>query len=988
MSSVSPNQLDALRQLQTVVEVLPDGEKSAFLRALEVAPDLVFTESDPLRFLRFTNFNVDPAARSLVLYWQRRLDVFGTTKAFLPLLVMGGANSALSPEIIDEVRTGRLAFLPHDSQGCTVLCGDVSRNAEFDINVRRQALFYRFQIMSENEISQKEGYVFLMILSEFKFDPSQSESLKLLLGAFPVRAKAWHLVSCIPSWNRSCLVQTFVKGLMRLFGHLIRQHNTHFYTSDEKDEILERLKSHGFSREKLPECLGGAWKYEQVSDWLVERKKIERQRYPNAFRAVVDQKTLQNQVTQTTAQDEDSKPPAINSYTGSEEERERQEFFKACESHVTAALQKLPAADTVAYFAAKQIASAEIWAAESDFMPYIRAEHCNAQFAARRLSRYWNLRNECFGSTDIQPLHQTGEGVLRRKELAALATGFVVLLPFDAQGCSVLWLDDTKLQFPKSTRPKNRAELQRRCFFYMFSLMTENEKSQTDGVVLLHNVDSTASDRVDIGYVEFLVHCLPLRGVKSSHVISMSREIPSDVNPDVYFCEEAHFHENVGIDEVIARLEAEGIDKQEGLPSFLEGGFTMGKFIRWQELRTRLEFRIPLAYQGKQTQEAYSFPAIRPYTLLPETERAEQSRRANVVHCRRRRDRQLIEDDMLLEECSRMKNQKRRLQEENQRLEYLVDAASNMADSLETRHSTDACDRAMMLNQAQESNTEQGVSHYRSAQPIAGNDASVQKQTSRSMGLSRASIEQSTTSLPADTGHIASVHQPARSIPGEHAASIHQFTRNVSAGSVAFVHQPASGVSPENDALIQHFARNMPMPTASPHIGADALLDELILQRCIEDRRRALMTESLLHSQLAQDGSFQRNSVNTLVANRLLGSNIAPDRAHLLSALSLPDSGSGLQQTLQEVALPQNHGAVYQHFSFGRESTEGMLLGTSMGGTPLSSIYSQSTNNGGNASSVPASLSGLLGFDVSSLLRRDEGNDGTGTSHGAGGASG
>jgi hypothetical protein len=57
-------QSQALTQLEEALATIEDYEKEDYLKAREVAPRLVLLESDPMRFLRFTNFNFAASAKA------------------------------------------------------------------------------------------------------------------------------------------------------------------------------------------------------------------------------------------------------------------------------------------------------------------------------------------------------------------------------------------------------------------------------------------------------------------------------------------------------------------------------------------------------------------------------------------------------------------------------------------------------------------------------------------------------------------------------------------------------------------------------------------------------------------------------------------------------------------------------------------------------------------------------------------------------------
>ena len=72
------------------------SEKLEYMEGLSRSPDLVASESDPLQFVRFCNYNVWVAGERLVRYWKARKEAFGDERAFLPLILTGrGALTAV-----------------------------------------------------------------------------------------------------------------------------------------------------------------------------------------------------------------------------------------------------------------------------------------------------------------------------------------------------------------------------------------------------------------------------------------------------------------------------------------------------------------------------------------------------------------------------------------------------------------------------------------------------------------------------------------------------------------------------------------------------------------------------------------------------------------------------------------------------------------------------------------------------------------------------
>jgi hypothetical protein len=160
-------QLGSFAQMQEALRVVPLYEKVDYLKALEVSPQLVMTESDPLRFLRHQNFNAQTAAQGLARYWKRRRELFGE-RTFLPMTITG--DGALSVEDIESINSGVVAFLPSDVNGRTVICYDSSRRLEHSVESHLRAAFYYGQIVAENEVSQTDGYIALVAVHELNCD--------------------------------------------------------------------------------------------------------------------------------------------------------------------------------------------------------------------------------------------------------------------------------------------------------------------------------------------------------------------------------------------------------------------------------------------------------------------------------------------------------------------------------------------------------------------------------------------------------------------------------------------------------------------------------------------------------------------------------------------------------------------------------------------------------------------------------------------------
>jgi hypothetical protein len=73
-----------------------------------------------------------------------------------------------------------------------------------------------------------------------------------------------------------------------------------------------------------------------------------------------------------------------------------------------------------------------------------------------------------------------------------------------------------------------------------------------------------------------------------------------------------------------------------------------------------------LTWTGRDRSEAFDFPAIKPYTLLPKKD--DRDRRLNVIHCRRKRYLKRVQVDILEDECAELRETRKGLLGENSRL--------------------------------------------------------------------------------------------------------------------------------------------------------------------------------------------------------------------------------------------------------------------------------------------------------------------------------
>jgi len=75
------------------------------------------------------------------------------------------------------------------------------------------------------------------------------------------------------------------------------------------------------------------------------------------------------------------------------------------------------------------------------------------------------------------------------------------------------------------------------------------------------------------------------------------------------------------------------------------------------------------------------FGKAKPVSAMTEEERLDRKRKLNVIHSRRKRERERIEVEVLQEQCSEERGKNEHLKRENQRLTGLLDQAKALTPS-------------------------------------------------------------------------------------------------------------------------------------------------------------------------------------------------------------------------------------------------------------------------------------------------------------------
>ncbi|KAL7578688.1 hypothetical protein ACA910_009826 [Epithemia clementina (nom. ined.)] len=272
------------RYVDSVVGCLPIHETQAYLEAMSRDPQLVLTETDPLQFVRYCEYDLFAGVKRLCLYWTKRKELFGPERAFLPLALTG--TGALTPQDLLTLRAGFPALLPNTKSGQQCILIDRRKflpNVSLEAHLR--CTYYWCKVLAEDDVTQVDGALVIVIAVTPRCKgPLMAELIRertsLFQTIFPVKFK-FHLLS-IPSQTSKT---SFGSEVISDAVSLIRQNyssaseNIRVHVENEPNQILNELLELGLTKEGIPLLLGGQWRFEDFSDWCRDRMEWEQELY-------------------------------------------------------------------------------------------------------------------------------------------------------------------------------------------------------------------------------------------------------------------------------------------------------------------------------------------------------------------------------------------------------------------------------------------------------------------------------------------------------------------------------------------------------------------------------------------------------------------------------------------------------------------------------------------------------------------------------------
>ena len=287
----------------------------------------------------------------------------------------------------------------------------------------------------------------------------------------------------------------------------------------------------------------------------------------------------------------------------------------------------------------------------------------------------------------FRPMTITGEGALTKDDVLTLQAGFPAMLPRTKTGRLAIYCD--RRQWIASATVQSKL----RCTFYIVQKLSEDERAQTEGVLVfillvmpkVIDFDQTFVKKVWQSLETFYpakaqMHCLCYLPKTEKHAYLVQELIAQYVNNlmerncDV----EVHIEREKG--EILEALEDLGLAR-EGIPTTVGGNWHFVEALNWCRARI-LEEREQMRKQNTtsavpERSVASSESAIGTTDEEPLDEEALLAKRraTNAIHSRRKRERRKHELQTLQDEKERLSKEHKSLKEQFAKLDSLLKEA-------------------------------------------------------------------------------------------------------------------------------------------------------------------------------------------------------------------------------------------------------------------------------------------------------------------------
>ena len=339
----------------------------------------------------------------------------------------------------------------------------------------------------------------------------------------------------------------------------------------------------------------------------------------------------------------------------------------------------------------------EIVRRESHTLVFLRYCDYDVWSAAERLVQYWEDRRALFGDRAFLPMTQTGDGALTSDDLVALHAGsFVFLPPSRTSGQQAVFVDRTRVLQNYSRHERLR------CLFYMFHVLSEQEQSQTRGILLIillvqpravdfdHELVRSAIAMMRRSFpvkVQFhILNSLP-KGGKRTMVQQIIQSAVRYVMEHFQDDWEVHVEERPG--ELVSVMKRLGIP-ETGIPARIGGSWKYEEFTKWCRQRALHERATDINMSSQQSaatgDESATSTVQGNQSTSVGSNKNERKRLVNVIHSRQKRERRKAEHILLEQEARAMTHKRTLLLEENERLGELLSKAKAIIANFESNN--------------------------------------------------------------------------------------------------------------------------------------------------------------------------------------------------------------------------------------------------------------------------------------------------------------
>mmetsp|Transcript_16402 Transcript_16402/g.23141 ORF Transcript_16402/g.23141 Transcript_16402/m.23141 type:complete len:316 (+) Transcript_16402:373-1320(+) len=261
----------SMARLEEELELV-QGNREAYDLADITCPDYVHSDSFRLMFLRSTEFNVKLAAIKVIKYWSRKVELFGTNRAFRKLTIHD-----LDEEDQVGLRLGGLRALPdRDASGRGILLSIRENwdNRRSHRNSMLRIVWYMLHVLVEDPEVQKKGIVALGVNNVPAYEITSIVDYKIFRviwrdcnEVLPIRRRCAHMY-----WKSDIVFGLLKEIVLHFLGTKEMRARSCLYQGKIED-YFDALQAYGITSEMVPIAAGGTSDFDYEA-WLDEQQRL------------------------------------------------------------------------------------------------------------------------------------------------------------------------------------------------------------------------------------------------------------------------------------------------------------------------------------------------------------------------------------------------------------------------------------------------------------------------------------------------------------------------------------------------------------------------------------------------------------------------------------------------------------------------------------------------------------------------------------------